>query len=66
MELLPQLQPCMFERVRIVTPVSPAGGNRLEGGVHEGDLPEVLENLGVFVVLDAVADGFQSYPGSGF
>ena len=66
MELLPQLQPCMFERVRIVTPVRPAGGNRLEGGVHEGELPEVLENLGIFVVLDAVADGFQSYPGSGF
>ena len=61
MELLPQLQPCIFKRGGALTPVAPAPRNRLEDGVQEGDLPQVLENLGVFVVLDAIADGFESY-----
>jgi len=61
MELLPQLQPCGFQGVRALSPVAPAPRNRLEDGVQEGDLPQVLENLGVFVVLDAIADGFESY-----
>jgi len=66
MEPLPQLQPCSFQSVRVLTPVGPARGNRLDDGVQEGDLPQVLECLGVFVVLNAVADGLQTYSWGGF
>src|SRR4029077_10193595 len=66
MEPLPQLQPCSFQSVRVLTPVGPARGNRLDDGVQEGDLPQVLEYLGVFVVLNAVADGLQTYSWGGF
>src|SRR5258707_13652157 len=65
MKLLPQLQPRIFQRVRIVTPAAPARSNGHDDGVHEGDLPQVLENLRVFVVLNAIADGLQPYPRSG-
>src|SRR4030088_3557093 len=65
-EQLPQLQPCIFQRVRVVTPVAPARGNRLDGYVQGGDLSQVLENLGVFVVLNAVTDGLKAYSGGGF
>ena len=65
MELLPQLQSCTFQGVRVLIPVAPARGNWLDGGVHEGNLPQVVENLGVFVVLNAITDGLQSDPGSG-
>src|SRR6266704_2059630 len=45
--------------------VAPARGNRLEDRIHEGDLGQVLENLSVFVVLNAVPNGLQTDPGSG-
>src|SRR6266699_383391 len=63
-ELSPQLQPCIFERTWVVAPVAPTRGNRLEDGVHESYLPQVLENLGVFVVLNAVSNGLQTDPRS--
>src|SRR6266704_4099972 len=65
-EQLPQLHPRTFQRVRVVTPVGPTRGNRLNDRVQEGDLPQVLENLGIFVVLNAVTDGLKTYPRSGF
>src|SRR5260370_25811078 len=63
-ELSPQLQPCIFERTWVVAPVAPTRGNRLEDGIHEGDLGQVLENLSVFVVLNAVSNGLQTDPRS--
>ena len=66
MEQLPQLQPGTFQRVRIVTPVGPTRGDRLQDGVHEGNLPQVLKNLGVLVVLNTVTNGLQSDSGGGF
>ena len=56
MELLPQLQPRAFQSIGIVTPAAPVGGNRLNDRVQKGDLPEVLENLRVFIVLNAIAN----------
>ncbi len=60
MEQLAQLQACTFQGVRVMTPVAPARGNRLEDRIHEGDLGQVLENLSVFVVLNAVPNGLQT------
>src|SRR5260370_7030918 len=65
MKLLPQLQPRIFQRVRIVTPVAPTRSNGHDDGVHEGDLPQALENLRVLVILDAITNGLQTYPRSG-
>src|SRR5258708_4146841 len=66
MKLLPQLQACSFERVGVVTPVAPARSNGHDDGVHQGDLPQVLENLRVLVILDAVANGLQTNSRSRF
>ena len=60
MELLAQVQARSFERVGVMTPVAPAGSNGHDDGVHQGDLPQVLENLRVLVILNAVADGLQA------
>src|SRR6267142_5874451 len=65
MELLPQLQPCSFQGVRVVIPVAPTRGDRHDDGVHEWDLSQVLENLNVLVVLNAVTNGLQTDPRSG-
>src|SRR5882724_8341430 len=65
MELLPQLQARSFQGARVVIPVGPARGNRLDNGVRKGPLSQVFENSGVFVVLHAVADGLHADPGSG-
>ena len=65
MELLAQLQPGTFQSAWVVSPIGPARGNRQNDWIQEGELPEVLENLGIFVVLDAVANGLQTNPGSG-
>src|SRR5260370_39641815 len=59
-----QLLPCTFQSVRVVAPVAPARGNWLEDGIHKGNLRQVLENLGVFVVLNAVSNGLQTDPRS--
>src|SRR5260370_24317883 len=48
-----------------MTPVGPARGNGHDDRVQEGNLPQVLENLRVFVVLNAITDGLQTYPRSG-
>src|SRR5216684_4927383 len=63
-EELAQLQACSFQGVGVVTPVAPARGNGLEDGIHKGDLRQVLENLRIFVVLNAVANGLQADPRS--
>src|SRR5258708_15186854 len=47
-----------------MSPVSPAIGDRLDHGVHEGDLSQVLQDLRVFEVLNAITNGLQSYPRS--
>src|SRR6266436_6278040 len=65
MELLPQLQPCSFQGVRVVTPVAPARSDRHDDGVRKVPLPQVLENPGVFIVLNAVTNGLQTDPWSG-
>src|SRR5258708_709718 len=65
MKLLAQLQPGTFRSAWVVSPIGPARGNRQNDWIQEGELPEVLENLGVFVVLDAVPNGLQTNPGSG-
>src|SRR6266850_932827 len=61
MQLLPQLQPCSFQGVRVVTPVAPARSDRHDDGVRKALLPQVLENLSVFVVLN----GLHTDPRSG-
>src|SRR5690349_18761219 len=43
-----------------MAPVGPAGSNRLDHRAQERDLPYVLENLGVFVILNAVSNGLQT------
>src|SRR6266850_1830880 len=65
MQLLPQLQPCSFQGVRVVIPVAPARSDRHDDGVRKALLPQVLENLNVFVVLNAVTNGLQTDPRSG-
>src|SRR5258708_16429198 len=65
MKVLAQLQGRIFERVWIVTSVAPTRSNGHDDGVHEGDLPQVLENLRVLVILDAITNGLQTYPRSG-
>src|ERR1700676_5702674 len=64
MKQLPQLCPRVFERLRAVIPVAAARGDWKKSGVHHADLSQVLEDLGVFVVLNAIANGLQSNPGS--
>src|SRR6267143_2407724 len=59
-ELLPQLQPCTFQGVGVVGPVAPARGNRLDDGTGKGSLPQVLEDLYVFIILDAITNSFES------
>src|ERR1700716_467992 len=49
-----------------MTPIAPTRGNGHDRRVHEWHLRQVLENLRVFVVLNAVADGFQTNSGSRF
>src|SRR5882757_10190561 len=44
-----------------MAPVAPARSDGQDGGVHEGDLPHVFENLRVLVILNAVANGLQPY-----
>src|SRR5260370_33856935 len=47
-----------------MTPVDPGCGYRLDDRVKRAHLPQVLENLSVLVVLNAVADGLQTNPRS--
>src|SRR5260370_41137127 len=65
MKLLAQLQPRIFQSGRVMTPVGPARGNGHGDRIQEGNLPQVLENLRVFVVWNAHTDGLQTYPRSG-
>src|SRR5229473_3562779 len=64
-ELLAQLQTRTFQGARVLIPVRPTRGNRLNDGVQKGRLPQVLENLGIFVVLNAVTNGLKTNPRSG-
>src|SRR6266851_7608104 len=48
-----------------MSPVGPTHCDRLEHGVHKGALPQILQDLRVFVVLNAVPNGLQTNPGSG-
>src|ERR1700752_102264 len=65
MEQLPELLPRTFQGVRVVIPVAPACGNRLEGRSHGRNLPKDFEHLGVLVILNAITDGLQTDPRSG-
>src|SRR5882757_9988797 len=47
-------------------PVGPACCDRENGGVQDGELCQVLEHVGVFVILNAVADSLQADARSGF
>src|ERR1700716_4118935 len=49
-----------------MTPVAPAGSDRHDRRVHEGDLRQVCENLRILVILNAVADGFEPDTRRGF
>lgn len=66
MKLLPQLLPRIFKRGGVVSPVRKACGDGHDDGVQERHLPEVLENLGVFIILNAVTDVLQPYAGRRF
>src|SRR5437879_6021461 len=66
MEQVPQLYPCILQGVWVVTPAGPVGRYWWKNGVHQEDLSQILKNLGVFVVLNAVADGLQTDPRSRF
>src|SRR5258708_1868878 len=65
MDLLAPFQPGTFQNAWGVSPNGPAPGNQQNDWIQEGELPEVLENQGVFVVLDTVPNGLQTNPGSG-
>src|SRR5260370_39110876 len=43
-----------------MTPVAPTRSNGHDDGVHQGDLPQVLENLRVLVILNAVTNCLQA------
>src|SRR5437899_2356627 len=64
MEQVPQLYPCVLQGVWVVTPVGPVSRYWRKNGVHRGDLSQILKNLGVFVVLNAITNGLQTDPGS--
>src|SRR5690348_512109 len=58
-ELLTQLLSHSFKSSCAVRPVGPACGNRQNDGIRKAQLPQVLQNLRVFVVLYPVADRLQ-------
>jgi len=60
-ELLPQLLPRIFKRGGVVSPVGPARGDGHDDRVQESPLPQVLENLRVFVILEAIPEGLQTH-----
>src|SRR2546423_14647559 len=60
MELLAELGTRGFQGGGAVGPVGPAGGDGQHDGVEERDLPEVLEDVRVLVILNAVANRFQA------
>src|SRR5260370_38915603 len=47
-----------------MSPVGPTRSDWQDHRVHKGALSQVLEDPGVFVVLNAVPDGLQTNPGS--
>src|SRR5256885_8374750 len=65
MKLLPKLQASVFQGVRVVSPIRPAGGNRHDDWVQERGSSQILQDLRVFIVLNAVTDGLEAYPRSG-
>src|SRR5437899_9953568 len=66
MKLLPQLLPRIFKRGGVVSPVRKACGDGHDDGVQERHLPEVLENLGVFIISYAVLCVQKQYAGRRF
>src|ERR1700738_2797567 len=73
-EFLPQGLPCIFHGCPVVVmlPVRPTERNwlgarkRLERGVDEGVLPQIVKHMRVLEVLNTVPDGFQADSRSGF
>src|SRR6202035_1482996 len=61
LELLPEFLPDTLQVAGVVAPLGPTRGNRLKNEVHVRGLALIFEQLRVFVVLDAVADGLQAY-----
>src|SRR2546423_11867279 len=66
MELLAELVARGFQGGGAVGPVGPAGGDGQHDGVEERGLPEVLEDVRVLVILNAVANRFETNAGSRF
>src|SRR5258708_29446127 len=60
MKLLAQFQPGTFQSAWVVSPIGPARGNPQNDWIQEGEVPEGLENLGVFGVLDSLPNGLQT------
>src|SRR2546427_3793398 len=64
-EELSELLARACQGVGVVTPIAPARSNGLQNRVHERNLRQVLQNLRVFVVLNAVPNRFHADPRSG-
>src|SRR5260370_39355744 len=62
LELLPEFLPDTFKVAGFVAPLGPARGNWLENKLDVRGLALIFEQLRVFVVLNAIGDGFQPYP----
>jgi len=54
----------VLQRIVVVSPIGPADRNWSDGFVQHADLPQILQHLSVFVVLNAVTNGFQTDPGA--
>ena len=63
-ELLPQLLSRIFKRRRVVSPICKARGDWQDDRVYERHLPNVFENLYVFIILNTVTEVLQPYPWS--
>src|SRR5262249_57066652 len=66
MQLLAQFLPRTLQCFWIVIPVGPTRGDGHKNRVSEFVVPELLQNLRVFVVLNAVANGFKPDSRCGF
>ena len=62
LELLPEFLPDTFKVAGFVAPLGPTRRNWLENKLDVRGLALILEQLCVFVVLNAIPDCFQPYP----
>src|SRR4029077_18314625 len=66
LKLLAEFLPHVFEFSRVAGPLGPACGNGLKDELHIRGLALILEQLGIFIVLNAVTDGLQTNSRSRF